>query len=404
MNETQNRVNLSSEKRNTLVISNTAPKKFKAILWILLEILLTVGLWWLYGFLVVNIYPGDLFFLTMGTGGFAFFLITLFLLFYGATFIHECGHLLSGLIVGLRFQLFIVGSLRITRKQHGKRGIRISFTQNRRPFRGHVGMVIFQGEGITPHKRLVLASGGPIASLLLAIITAGFALLPDHLPALAAQVLLITAFLSTNVFILTIIPMRPRNGLPSDGAQILLFLKGGSAVERWSACQLLRKMTRTGQPLREWNLEVLQKAIALPDGSIDDIVGNNFAYYHALETGNIPEGQKFLERQLGALKSLPSLMRPSIALEGAYFEARYHSNPEAARVWQKQAQGGKIDHCTRLRVEAAILLAEGKKDEARNRLQEGLACVKDAVDAGSQRLEEAWLKDLLQESEGQIAP
>jgi hypothetical protein len=96
-----------------------------------------------------------------------------------------------------------------------------------------------------------------------------------------------------------------------------------------------------------------------------------------------------------ALDQMPSIARPNFLLEAAYFEARYHAEAGTARRWLEQARGGIVERATRLRVEAAVLLAEGRKDEARVRILEGLRNVKNAMYLGSGRLEEVLLRSLL---------
>ncbi len=98
---------------------------------------------------------------------------------------------------------------------------------------------------------------------------------------------------------------------------------------------------------------------------------------------------------LAGLNVLPPVARPGFALEAAYFEALYQHNAAAARIWLQQAKGGMVDSCTRLRVEAAVLLAEGKREEAIAKAQEGLIVAKNAIYAGLGHMEEAWLRNLL---------
>ncbi len=322
--------------------------------------------------------------------GFLWLVVTMLLILYGVILVHECGHLLGGRLVGSRFLLLIAGPLMILREQ---RGIRVRLNKNLGSY-GGLAASMPQGDQDIPRKMLVMVIGGPIASLLLAGASLGLAAWPGLLSATTSYVLFWIALLSGFTFVATIIPIH-NGGYYTDGARILMLLKGGARVERWCAGVLLNNLLLAGRLPREWSPILLQKSTAMPDGTLDDVMGCNFAYYHALDTGNVVGAKQFLERQLTQLNQLPSIIRPNFALEAAYFEARYHANPEAARRWLAQTKGGIVDRCTRARVEAAVLLAEGKRDEARACIQTGLSSVKDAMYMGTGRLEEAWLKELL---------
>jgi hypothetical protein len=330
------------------------------------------------------------FFSALGTLGTAWLIVLLVLLLYVVLIIHECGHLLGGRLVGSRFMLLIVGPLRILREQ---RGIRVGLNKNLAAY-GGMAASMPQGEQNIQRKMLVMVAGGPVASLLFALLAGGLGLWPGLLPKVVALLFVITALLSALIFVGTSIPTYT-GGFFTDGARILMLLKGGPGVERWSANTLLNSLVLAGRLPREWSPVLLQKSTAIPDGTLDDAVGCSFAYYYNLDTGNIAEARKFLQRQLMALDQMPSIVRPNFLLEAAYFEARYHANAETARRWLEQARGGIVERATRLRVEAAVLLAEGRKDEARVRIQEGLRNVKNAMYLGSGRLEEVLLQSLL---------
>jgi len=304
---------------------------------------------------------------------------------------HEFGHLLAGRLVGFRFLLLIVGPLKVTRDQ---RGIRISFNTHM----ALLGLTAFlpSNDLNLPRKTFITVACGPLASLLLTVLAAAsYAFTPSETfyPVLP-DILLLIALFSLIIFIITIIPADV-SGFLTDGARMLMLAKSGPLVERWTDLWVLRSASFGGQLPREWNVSRVQRATSLPDGSLDDVVGCILGYYYALDTGDIATAQSYLERSLAVLLHTPRTLRAGLALEAAYFEARYHHNAVAARSWLKESSAVFFDVCTKARVDAAILLAEGKQEEARARIDEGLAAVKNATHAGTGRLEEVLLKALL---------
>lgn len=89
-------------------------------------------------------------------------------------------------------------------------------------------------------------------------------------------------------------------------------------------------------------------------------------------------------------------MRPPIFAEAAYFTARHRQDAKAARLSLKQAQGGLTEKHTRLRAEAAVLLAEGKFVESAEKARAGQAQAGKSWDKGGAAAEKDWLREPLQ--------
>lgn len=80
--------------------------------------------------------------------------------------IHELGHLITGLVQGFQFQLFVVGFLGIARKESG--GIKVYFNKDLNLFGGVALTVPTQDDPQNAKKFARILIAGPIASLLLA--------------------------------------------------------------------------------------------------------------------------------------------------------------------------------------------------------------------------------------------
>jgi hypothetical protein len=309
---------------------------------------------------------------------------------FASLLVHEGGHLLGGRIVGFRFLLLIVGPLRIMREQQG---IRVGLNRNLASYGGLAASMPLDLERL-PQRMLIIAIAGPLASLILALLAFLLQWITAAYPALAI-VFLLLALTSAAIFLATVLPFGSK-GFFSDGGRAIMLYKGGPRVERWCALVTLQSAMMAGQLPRSWNVSLVQRITSLPDESLDDVMGCYLGYYWAIDSGDVSAAKRYLNRMLVNLSGVPSLVRPNFVLEAAYFEACFAQNAQSARAWLNKAKRGMIDRCTRLRVEAAVLFAEGKLDEARQKAEEGLEAVKKATLAGTGRIEEAWLHSLLE--------
>jgi hypothetical protein len=108
------------------------------------------------------------------------------------------------------------------------------------------------------------------------------------------------------------------------------------------------------------------------------------AYGWALDRGDIPAAEGYLETLLANLSAFNSALRPSVLIEAAYFTARHRNDAAAARALLEQARGGLVEPYTRARAEAAVLLAEGRPAEAQTLAAQGLHRARQAVGAATQ--------------------
>jgi Zn-dependent protease len=319
-------------------------------------------------------------------------LLLLLLVYYVTLVIHECGHVLGARLVGFRFLHIIAGPLKIERTRHG---IRVGLHKSIKIFQGWASGMPLDAHHLRS-REIIFYAGGPLGNFVQAIVFAACSFWPDF-PAYSPIPLILRLAAGFALFaaLANLVPLRTSDGYLTDGAGILLLLKGGLPVERWCATSKLAIEVAQGLLPREWNADLLQSAQSLPDGTPEDVGGCSYAYYHALDSDDIAGARMLLERMLVARMDVPASLRRWLALEAAYFEARYHHNAAASRAWFGETKGIAGDSCAKLRAEAAVLLAEGKTEKARLCIQKGLAKAKDALFIGTELREEAWLRDLL---------
>ncbi len=336
--------------------------------------------------------------------------------------VHEGGHALAGRLVGLWLYQCKIGPLVLTRT---RRGVRLSLTR-RRWSGGHVISCPLDDRSLRLRYG-VFAAGGPLASLVLTALAGWLArdflascvtsnnpllCLPYTDPFNAGTpdfwtlLLLSTVFISAIAFISTIIPSA-RKDQTSDGFKVLTALRSGPASECallfWQiACYLLR-----GVRPREWPATAVLRAVTLADTPVRRRNASIYAYCQALDSGDIASAGVYLDAALASVTP-PERVQPTLALEAAFFEARYRFNLPAAQFWQSQGKSSRLEGIMQARAGAALLLAEGRAQEAATLASSGLAALLKARQTRQDtfiglKMEESNLRDLIAEAQRQQA-
>ncbi|HEX5504809.1 MAG TPA: hypothetical protein VFW96_19485, partial [Thermomicrobiales bacterium] len=186
------------------------------------------------------------------------------------------------------------------------------------------------------------------------------------------------AIVSFAVAVAAAIPWR-RGGVLSDGAWLLKILAGGALAERAGALWVLLGLARLGRRPRAWEAVLVERALALKDGSADDVLASNLAYYWALDRRSVEWAGEYLERAFRAGAGAPAPVQIGIDIEAAFYAAHFEQDPETGRAFLERARAAitalslpatEADraatalHLDLLRAEAAILLAEHRHAEA----------------------------------------
>jgi Zn-dependent protease len=313
--------------------------------------------------------------------------------------LHELGHLVGGWLVGFRFMLFIVGPLKIVRE-----GEVIRARLNRDiSLAGGLASAMPSDDYDLGRRMAVLIAGGPLTSLLLAVLSLGLAVwLNDPAPSgsawsVGAFFAVVLGMTNLAIGVVTLIPGKT-SGFDTDGAQLLDYLRGGQRGERRLLIAALAAASTRGTRPRALNAAQVERLLALRTNSKDEVMANYLGYYHRLDRGEVKPASELLDLALEHITGLPEAARPALLTEAAYFTAAHRRDAGAARKWLAQAQGGMVETHTRLRAEAAVLLAEGKSVEAAETARAGLETVSRSVDQGGAIAERDWLEALLNEA------
>lgn len=343
------------------------------------------------------------------------------------TLVHEGGHFLMDCLLGFEFQFLQVGPLKIVRARDGIR-LRLDVS---RGAGGATAAYPLSDRSLRLRWVLVVAAG-PLASVLLGIISwrllvnylapcqTGGAPSDTYLSSFTGNAdplclaIAISGGSALNPFVIGLLMLLvwgaiigglfnlllPYSGVHGvgDGLRLLRLLMGGKSAERdLIALQLAGYAAFAVRP-REWPAQLVLRRVALAETQRDQYVAALFAYNWALDSSYIERAGKFLDQlQVTAPAGAPRAST-ILALESAYFEARHRANSMSAREWlrrgskREDSQESQAAPILRPRAQAALLLLEG-------RCQEAAARANEALDALGQRLladatlPEQWMQE-----------
>jgi hypothetical protein len=312
-------------------------------------------------------------------------------LIFTAVVFHELGHVIGGLLAGFRFISLAAGPLRVIATAQG---VRLGWNRNLELAGGMATTLPTDGGNL--RLRLMAAVGsGPLSSLLLGLAGGGLAirLLPEapDLGALAAMM----GLSGLAIFLATISPQQS-GGAQSDGEQLLALLRGGSQMELHELNLRIQISSMQGARPRDWAITSLLHAFAHCVEKDDEWAqAGLLAYYHALDNGDKAIAGRFLEQVLSDFEGFSPGMRHSLALESAFYQARYCQDPVLGHAWLGRGREDLFGPHTRLRAEAAVLLAEGLPELAVEKARDGLEAAVNFYDCGLAQAEADWMRAMV---------
>lgn len=286
-------------------------------------------------------------------------------------FLHELGHVLGGRLAGLRFQLLGIGPLRLSRLSESA-PLRLGWEWTRGfSFFDGVASSLPHDEHLLPRRMLLFALGGPLASLLQALLGmllffwANGSLDRALQWAWLWEAGLLNMVVPFFFFLTTMRPAPYPSGLPADGQRIWMLLAQPAGADRWCALLAINALDSQGKRPREWPDELLARALAFPDQSVDSL--------HAL----LLAAKLHMDRQewAAARGYLAHALDQSIIWSGG-LAFRFAMEKAFLAAWQEQdvAEGQRLLAQLRrgpreplaLRLATAVHLAQGDLPAARD--------------------------------------
>lgn len=305
--------------------------------------------------------------------------------------VHEAGHQTAGALLGYRWNYWIVGPLKVSRETG-----RLCVSYSKMWLGGRAST--FPHPADTRIRQAGMIIGGPLASLLLG---SGIFFYLRYFSAVRQSLdWTLTAMLVISVYLvsITVIPYSHK-GIKNDAMLLVQLWKDRekwadyysqreernrayeAEVDRYVALTTLVASVKSGQRPRDWNADVVARAIALRDGKPNDALSAHYAFYWAADRGDWKGAGEHIGRALSMREALPDTHRAMSLLDGAFYEGMFLENSDAARTLMAEAAGISIPDdqhramvaSMTLRAEAATLLADGVPTEAIQKAQEALS-------------------------------
>jgi Peptidase family M50 len=283
-------------------------------------------------------------------------------------FTHEAGHVLAGLVFGFKIKQIKIGPLHLGK--HARCG---------EPYCGEVlslGAAVVeprvrdQSEAALRRRLFLLSLGGPLASLLLPAVLEGW-LFFAHKGFLVAFSIHVGAAFSALIAIAALLPDVNRRGNFSDGARLLMLFRNDEKADRWLSNIRCQIALNQGRHPRDWDQDRVGRAAAVSDDSRDAYVARWLAYLWAAERQDITCATEYLEGALEVLAYSTPKMRDHLFLEAAVFQAWFRDNPSKALFWVYRIRNRKLTRLQKLRLDIALLWAEGRLFDAWEKLGTG---------------------------------
>ncbi len=282
--------------------------------------------------------------------------------------LHELGHVVAAKAQGFRILTYAVSPFAL---QCRGETWRLRWSPSLR-----VGGFVAVDPVTTHHVRrrtMIMVAGGPLGSLMTALIgaAAGFIAGP-RLPVWLTDELKTVGFLSTIIFVIGLIPL-PSKLVVNDAARILMLRKPGPRADRFCTLLALIGASRSGIRPRDFNPELVAALPGPADASPDWIGASLIRYNVLIDTNRIEEAREALLAVLNA--DIHPQLREMLALQAAWFEAKFRHDLDAARKWMPAKLSKRSDppyRNTLLRAQAGIAFLEGRLDDAGKLARESL--------------------------------
>ncbi len=284
-----------------------------------------------------------------------------------ATFMHELAHAVAGYAAGLRVARVQLGPIEI--RDYGRPHVRLV-----RSLQAGVVLVPFDHTAALGPLRwglIVSTAAGPLIGLASgAVILAldGGLRFDDLLsvPQAVGQMSLILG-------VLNLLPLRSGEQL-ADGRRMFSLLLRNRESGQILAATLMLVEALSGRRPRDWDPALL----AIMERSPHEVFARLCLYEAAIDRGEVEAAGQHLDAAVALRREKWTADDAILFTEAAYYAARHRGDARAARALLGLADGGDVVDYLRARAEAAVLCAEGRGLEGRQRAVAGLAALERA--------------------------
>lgn len=310
-----------------------------------------------------------------------------------AVVLHEVGHALVGHWQGFKFQWMVVGPFK-WQQVAGKVSFR--WNTNLHMAGGMVLSVPVDDQDLR-HRFSAFAIGGPIASLIWAVIALGsYVQLPPIVQAQALGIVLgMSGVLSALITLLTLVPLH-LGGSANDGSRALAMWRDGPASQLASILLLATGRSVAGVRPRELPIVSLEAAADLPTSLPAKLYIYYYLYLAALDAGRVAQARDYLDLCRQRLWQIPAALQSTVWLESTFFAAAYEHDMASALVFQAQAKPSALTPSdVPARAGAALARLTENAPQALLQAQVALRELPKNLDQGSCQFYADWLRETI---------
>jgi hypothetical protein len=283
-----------------------------------------------------------------------------------AVIVHELGHVIAGYASGLRVARVMLGPVEI--RDSGRPRVRFVWSLQ-------AGVVLAPWDraaavGPLRWSLLVSTAAGPFTGLAFGWALLALAGVLDHPGTPSVSVLDQAGQLSIVLGLLNLLPLRTGEVL-ADGRRMFSLLLRNRESGHILAATLMLGEALSGRRPRDWDPALLD----VMERSSDEPFAQICLYEAAMDRGEIEAAGRHLDAAVALRKTDWSAADAILFTEAAYYIARHRGDARAARAWLGVAEGWAVVDYMRARAEAAVLSAEGRALEGRQRAVAGLAAL-----------------------------
>jgi hypothetical protein len=301
--------------------------------------------------------------------------------------IHEGGHAVAGVNVGFDFKMYIVGPFMW---EKDTTGWHFKWNKNVNTAGGMV-MCLPTDTVDLPRRFSIFAAGGPLASLILAVVAYGIYALGfkesteiDLIKELVGSFIVFTAIFSIFFFFITSIPLH-MGGFYTDGARVLRLLRGGDRAK--FDCFILKFVTQSSSGIRPklLNVNEIEETLAIGQriNETFTVYLHSYLYQVALDKGEVEKAEKHLLDYIGEAENIPDGIRNGVWQEAAFFYAYAKKDlTEAEKFWQQFKPTAMLSKAQISATEAAIEILRNNKEVALAKIEAAEKEIPNMIDKG----------------------
>lgn len=284
-----------------------------------------------------------------------------------ATVVHELGHVIVGYATGLRVVRVNLGPLEIRNFDRP----RVHLVRSLQA--GVILVPLDRATSLAPLRWSLFIStvAGPLAGVAFGV--AAIALAGSLRVGGPFSILEVSGQVSLFLSVLNLLPIRTGQEL-ADGRRMLALLLRTRECGHILAATLMFGEAVSGRRPRDWDPELL----GVMERSPDELFARLCLYEAAMDRGEIETAGGHLDAAVALRRDNWTAGDAVLFAEAAYYFARHRGDARAARAWLDVTNGWSMAIHLRARAEAAVLCAEGRALEGRQRAVAGLAALERA--------------------------